>query len=91
MRAESLRAEIADYKVKLRKFDFAYKYISKEFEKLKNLRGLFNSNLPDEKFMHASHVVTNLTKEISLKNDLIEDLNSKLKKLRNQMDLNQTF
>jgi transcriptional regulator of met regulon len=77
--------------VKLRKFDFAYKYISKEFDKLKNLRGLFNSNLPDEKFVHASQIVTNLTKEISLKNELIDDLNTKLKKLKNQIDLNQTF
>jgi uncharacterized coiled-coil DUF342 family protein len=83
--------EIKEYKAKLRKFDFAYKYISKEFDKLKNLRGLFNSNVPDEKFVQASHVVTSLTKEISLKNELIDDLNVKLKKLKNQIDLNQTF
>lgn len=41
--------------------------------------------------MQASQIVTNLTKEISLKNEMIEDLNTKLKKLKNQIDLNQTF
>lgn len=47
--------------------------------------------MPDEKFVQASQIVTNLTKEISLKNEMIEDLNTKLKKLKNQIDLNQTF
>ena len=91
MQSESFKSEIGGYKKKLRKFDFAYKYISKEVEQLKNLRGLFNSSLPDEKFVQASQVVTNLTKEVTMKNELIDALNSKLKKMKNQIDLNQTF
>ena len=55
------------------------------------MKNLFVSSLPDEKFVQASKIVTNLTKEVSMKTEQIDDLNSKLTKLMNQINLNQTF
>ena len=87
---KSLNNQLEGYKAKLLKFDFAYKYISKEFENLKSYK-IGNNLPPDENFVMASKVIQNLTQDIYRKNEKIKELGEKIKKLKSEFDHNQTF
>ena len=87
---KSLENQLDEYKAKLLKFDFAYKYISKEFESLKSYK-IGSNLLPDENFVMASKVIQNLTQDIYRKNEKIKELGEKIKKIKSEFDHNQTF
>lgn len=87
----SLENQLEEYKSKLLKYDFAYKYISKEFEATKGFGSFFNSKGPDESFITATNVASNLTKELIDRDKKIERLESTLQQIKNDIYHNQTL
>ena len=91
IKVNSLQNSIEEYKAKLLKFDFAYKYISNEFERVKKFSPLIGPKVPDDNFLVASNIVQNLTKELYEKNQMIDNLQQKIGMLKNELAHNQTF
>lgn len=76
---------------KLKNYDFAYKYLSKEFEEAKRFSKIFSGKGNDENFLMASNIIQNLTKEMYEKNKMIEELEKKIDTLKSELSHNQTF
>lgn len=91
IKVNSLQNSIEEYKAKLLKFDFAYKYVINELGRVKKFSPLIGPKLPDENFLVASNIVQNLTKELFEKNQVIDNLQTKINTLKNELAHNQTF
>lgn len=91
VKTNSMQNQLDEYKSKLMKYDFAYKYISKEFESMKGFTSFFNNRGPDESFITASNVTANLTKELIERDKKIEKLEQALQQIKNEVYHNHSF
>ena len=87
----SLETQLKDFKEKLERYDFAYKYITKELESRSAFSLFYLSKVPDESFITASNVTANLTKELIERDRKIEKLEILLKQFKSEEYHNTTL
>lgn len=89
---ELLNKEIKDYKHKIKKFTFAYNYLSKEFESLNKFYNIIKSKDPtkEDNFIYLMNIVKGLTNEIFDKDLKIQKLNETITKISNT-SINTSF
>jgi hypothetical protein len=90
----ALENQLEECKTKLKKYDFANKYMSRELESSRGFSGFFANKGPDESFITVSNVAASLTAELLEKDRAIARLTEEAERLRqfaNDSIHNQTF
>lgn len=90
----ALENQLEECKSKLKQYDFANKYMSRELETSRGFSGFFASKGPDESFITVSNVAASLTAELLEKDRTIARLTEEVERLRqfaNDSIHNQTF